>query len=319
MDALVEDEVMPVLRDRWGVDLGTTNLRRGVAVVQDGSRQLVVRVTSAAVAAVMLTLLRRCDGLRGAIPTPVADREGAGVYPVSDGAVIVTTYLPGRQPLHADAAVAREISRVLASVHACTADLAPEWPRSGRDLGTHGWAEAIAGWHCRDSDMAFLKHRSLALHPALDEAYRDLPRALGHGDVHLGNVALAAGRVRVFDFGGCFSGSRLLDLCNALANLAGASGSIDTALARAVLAGYSDVAELTQAEAKLLPLVMALDLVRVIAWLEESGAARLGTSRARAELGWRTRLALSMFRELDEEGLACSAETTAGWLVEANR
>lgn len=67
-----------------------------------------------------------------------------------------------------------------------------------------------------------------------------IPDTLSHGDLHLGNVASAAGRTRVFDWSDACVGHPFLDLAHLIVRLPEVDGPVDPDWSEAYLAAWRD-------------------------------------------------------------------------------
>lgn len=310
---------MTTLRMHWGIEIAGADRQRSVVLINAGPDKLVARLLPTEASALMAALLRSAEALRGTVPMLVPDRGGEPMHPVTGGLCLtVTTYLPGKQPHQADEWLVEKVGSILGRIHEASSSVAPVGLRTGRDLAAESWVKSITDWTSQSQNTAPLRQWALAAHDQMLKAYRTLPTVLGHGDVHAGNVAIDLD-VGLYDFGGCFAGARVLDIANALTNMAGESGQLEPRLIRAFLDGYTRVIEPTPLELAVLPTVAALDLIRIMAWIETSGHRRLGAKDARRQLERRVGLATCLVAELNDVGAAARAEPALGRLVDAYR
>lgn len=319
MDRLAEGDLVRALRTHWGIEIASIAPRRSVVIFDTGPRRLVARLLPIETAALMATLLNSIRELGRCVPRLIPDHNGKSLQPMAGGLCLtVTTYVSGRPPKEASEWLVDQAGAILGRIHAASGPFAPMGLRTGRDLAAAGWEQAVADWDCNSRTTSSLRAWALAAHEQLQADYRALPTVLGHGDIHLGNLAVDRD-VGLYDFGGCFAGARVLDVANGLMNLAGASGLLEPRLARAFLDGYTRTMSLDPRELTVLPTVAALDLVRIIAWIETVGHLRLGADDARRQREHRIRLATGLLAQLDAVGVADAAESPFGRLIEACR
>lgn len=319
MDAVVAEHVVGVLRDRWELEVSRIDLARSVMLVTSDGATLVARLLPTAAVRLIHAVLAGANGLSGSVPVVVPDHSGAAFVSLSsDTSLIVTTFLVGDQPVAIDAGLAEQIGSIVAKLHQASTNVAAHGQRFGRDIAGTDWVRAITRWTCSDPAAENLRRWALTTYPQVIDDYTSLPLAIGHGDIQRENIAIGHS-VGLYDFGGCYLGARALDLANAVVNLAGASGELNGQLASAVLKGYTDHVRLTDREAELLPVVAALDLVRIVAWLDTAGRGRLDADELLVRRGWRVKLARSLIAELDAVRRPDPAKTTFSGLVEAFR
>lgn len=95
----------------------------------------------------------------------------------------------------------------------------------------------------------------------------DLATGLCHGDAWIGNARFQNGKTMFFDFDDFGHGPFVLDLSTAVWHFAHEESEQNTAMTKALIAGYQKVRPLSASELEALPLLVRLDEVRSLLFL----------------------------------------------------
>ena len=208
------------------------------------------------------------------VPRTIHDRDGASFRMVENKAVALIEFLPGVSPTRPDPDQARSVGRVLARMHAASADFPLNRANS------MGFAENLILLEgCGEAALASINPELPALlMPAREAALLDLttlPQAQIHADLFPDNVLMLGSEVTgLIDFYFACTGAMALDL--AVTHAAWSfdhKNKYDPAIGAALLDGYQGVRPLEPAERALLPSIAKGATLRFVAsraedWLD---------------------------------------------------
>ena len=208
------------------------------------------------------------------VPRTIHDRDGASFRMVDNKAVALIEFLPGVSPTRPDPDQARSVGRVLARMHAASADFPLNRANS------MGFADNLALLeNCGEAALASINPElPTLLKPAREAALMDLttlPQAHIHADLFPDNVLMLGSEVTgLIDFYFACTGPMALDL--AVTHAAWSfdhKNKYDTAIGAALLAGYQEARPLEPAERALLPAIAKGATLRFVAsraedWLD---------------------------------------------------
>ncbi len=208
------------------------------------------------------------------VPRTIHDREGAAYRMERGKAVALIEFLPGVSPSRPDAEQAHALGRVLARMHAASAD----FPLTRQN--TMGFSDNFSLLEkCGVGALATI-HADLPamLGPAREAAALDLdalPQAQIHADLFPDNVLMLGSEVTgLIDFYFACTGAMALDLATTHAAWSfDADNSYDPAIGAALIAGYEEGRKLTPDERAMMPEIAKGAALRFVAsraedWLD---------------------------------------------------
>lgn len=199
------------------------------------------------------------------VPYAIVDQSGAALQQLKAKPALLQPRLSGKHIQQPNAQHCAEVGRFLARLHLATADGALE-RQSDRGFA---WMAALGPSLLAelDADGQALLTAALAEVQALLADLPSLPRAVLHADLFRDNALFDGHHLSgVIDFYNACSGWMLYDVAITVNDWCSrADGTLDSALAQALLAAYAGLRPFTAQEAEYWPVVLRLTCVRF--WL----------------------------------------------------
>jgi homoserine kinase type II len=212
-------------------------------------------------------------------PLPVLGKDGAALRMLCDRHAAITTFLPGVWPRRVAPAHCRPLGESLARLHLAGADYAAERPNA---LGPQAWQPLLAKCLARADDVqqGLSAELTAAAGAIVSNWPAGLPRGHIHADLFPDNVFFLEGRLSgLIDFYFACTDFLAYDVAVCLnAWCFEQDGAFNATSARALLAGYTDVRPLTDAEQAALPMLaqgaaLRFLLTRLYDWLNTPSGA----------------------------------------------
>jgi len=196
------------------------------------------------------------------VPCPLCDYNGNAIQRVNDKPALLFPKVGGRHPTTVDTSKCAIIGTTLARMHVAGASLrddfagcrSPQWvldsvPVALRQIDGH--------------DTALMRQQALALEKLLP-ALGTLPQGVIHNDLFRDNTLFEGDELTgIIDFYNAARGALLMDVAIAVNDwCSNANGTINLALAEAMLSAYAHVRSFTAAEQKLWPALLQAAALR---------------------------------------------------------
>jgi len=200
-------------------------------------------------------------------PAPMKRDDGAFVGEVNGKAAAIVTRLEGEPHMHPDADDCHATGRILASMHVASIEYDAGLANAkGQEWREHFAQVAAPKLSRAENDLIASENRYQAMH---DDSV--LPQSIIHGDLFRDNVLWDEhGRGGVIDFYFACDDALLYDLAITANDwCVTKEAALDTARAKALVAGYETMRPLTELERELWPVMLRRAALRT--WLGRIG------------------------------------------------